>query len=102
MTMKAPMTPTQVVEDIKAKLISRILQSIESLSVRQAEAVTGMLYMTISRMRRGIGGAHLLEDLIKAALNAGVSVDVHIGEPNPRVRIDGRQNMFRSKRRRRH
>ena len=74
--MKAPKAPnTQVVEDIKAKLISRILQSVEGLSVRQAEFETGMLYMTISRMRRGIGGR--LEDLIEAALNVGVSVDVH-------------------------
>jgi hypothetical protein len=100
--VKDPKTPTQVVEDIKAKLVSRILQSVEGLSVCQAESVTGILYMTISRMRRGNGGGHLLEDLIKAALNTGVSVDVHIGEPNRSVRIDGRQNMFRPKRQRSH
>jgi hypothetical protein len=95
--VKAPMTPAQVVEDIKAKLISTILVSVEGLSVRQAESVTGILYVTISRMRRGTRGGHLLEDLIKAALNVGVSVDVHIGKPTPSVRIDGRQNMFRPK-----
>jgi len=100
--VKAPKAPnTQVVEDIKAKLISRILQSVEGLSVRQAEFETGMLYMTISRMRRGIGGR--LEELIEAALNAGVSVDVHIGEARPTVRTDGRENMFKApKPRRRH
>jgi hypothetical protein len=95
------MTPTQVVEDIKAKLISTILQSVEGRSVRQAESVTGMLYVTISRMRRGIGRGFLLEELIKAAITAGVSVDVHIGEPHPTVGLDGRQDMFRPKRRRR-
>src|SRR5262245_53337561 len=91
---KAPMTSVQLVEDIKATLISRILQSVEGLSVRQAESETGMVYMTISRMRRGIWGR--LEELIEAALNVGVSVDVHIGEARPTVRTDGRQNMIKA------
>jgi hypothetical protein len=103
--MKAPMTPEQVVERIKVKLISSILQSIDGLSVRQAESVTGMSYQSISRMRQGIRRGHLvhlLEYLIKAAIKAGVTVDVHIGEPHRNARIDGRQDLFRPKRQRRH
>jgi predicted XRE-type DNA-binding protein len=69
---------------LKSKLIAIILREIVGLSVRQAEYVTGLRALIISRLRRGLNHDFLLDALLGAAMNIGVHVQMHVGKPPPR------------------
>jgi transcriptional regulator with XRE-family HTH domain len=87
-------------ELLKRLLIAAILQSIKGFSVRQGESIAGIQAATISRLRRGVDRDYSLEVLIRAAINLGVPVDIHVGEPLMRAPPpDGREGTRRPKER---
>jgi hypothetical protein len=73
------------IEQLKQKLRAVILRSIKGASVRQAAAITGLRPITISRLRRGLDRDYSLEGLIRAAMNIGISIDIHVGDQVPTV-----------------
>ena len=73
------------IEQLKQKLRAVILRSIKGLSVRQAAPITGLRPTTISRLRRGLDRDYSLEGLIRAAMNIGISIDIHVGDQVPTV-----------------
>jgi hypothetical protein len=83
---------------LKRDLTAAILRSIEGLSARQAEPLTGLHATSISRLRRGIDRDYSLELLVRAAIKIGVPVDIHVGEPPTRtLPTGGREGMYRPK-----
>jgi hypothetical protein len=86
------------IERLKRDLTAAILRSIEGLSARQAESITGLHATTISRLRRGIDRDYSLELLVRAAIKIGVPVDILVGEAATRtLPTGGRQGMYRTK-----
>jgi hypothetical protein len=84
------------VEQLKQKLRAVILRSIKGASVRQAAAITGLHPKTISRLRRGLDRDYSLEGLISAAMNIGISIDIHVGKQVPTVLLgEGREGTQR-------
>src|SRR5712671_4961232 len=88
---------------LKRKLTAAILREIEGLSVRQAEPITGLRAITISRLRRGLDRDYSLEGLVRAAINVGAPVSIHVAKPPPRpLPANGREGTRRPKKERRH
>jgi transcriptional regulator with XRE-family HTH domain len=69
------------IEQLMRKLAAIILREIKGLSVRQAEAITGLHAGTISRLRRGLRGHLTLESLLSAAMEVGVPIEIDVSEP---------------------
>jgi hypothetical protein len=85
---------------LKRKLTAAILREIKGLSVRQAEPLTGLRPITISRLRRGLDRDFSLEGLLGAAMNLGLPVEIHVGErlPSTKLRTDGQEGTQRPRR----
>jgi hypothetical protein len=81
------------IKKLKRKLIAIILREIEGVSTHQAERITGLRAIIISRLRRGLGDDFLLDGLLGAAMNIGVAIKLVVGSPatkviNPRTARD--------------
>jgi transcriptional regulator with XRE-family HTH domain len=87
------------IQHLKCALAAAVLREIKGLSVRQAELETGLLPITISRLRRGVARNYSLEGLIAAAINLGLPLEIHVGErpPSKISRKDGREGTRRPK-----
>jgi hypothetical protein len=89
------MSDDAIIEGMKSRLKAAILQSIRGLSVRQAEPLTGLAGIVISRMRRGVGN-HTIDLLLRAAIKLKLPVDIHIAKSPPRpLPADGREGIRR-------
>jgi hypothetical protein len=89
--MRAKIAKVEI-RELKRKLTAAILGEIKGLSVRQAEPLTGLRPITISRLRRGLDRDFSLEGLLGAAMNLGLPIEIHVGErPSSTLRTDGRQ-----------
>jgi hypothetical protein len=91
------------IRELKRKLTAAILREIKGLSVRQAEPLTGLRPITISRLRRGLDRDFSLEGLLGAAMNLGLPIEIHLGErlPSGTLRTDGREGTRQPKKTRR-
>jgi hypothetical protein len=69
------------IKELKRKLIAIILREMEGVSTRQGERITGLRAITISRLRRGLEDDFLLDGLIGAAMNIGVTIELHVSIP---------------------
>jgi hypothetical protein len=89
------MSDDKIIEGMKSKLRAAVLQSIRGLSVRQAEPLTGLAGIVISRMRRDVGN-HSIDLLLRAAIKLKLPVDIHIARSPPRpLPTDGREGTRR-------
>jgi hypothetical protein len=89
------MSDHKIIEGMKSKLRAAVLQSIGGLSVRQAEPLTGLAGIVISRMRRGVGN-HSIDLLLRAAIKLKLPVDIHIAKlPARPLPSDGREGIRR-------
>jgi hypothetical protein len=80
--MRAKIAKAEI-RELKRKLRAAILREIRGLSVRQAEPLTGLRPMTISRLRRGLDRDFSLEGLLGAAMNLGLPIEINVGERLP-------------------
>jgi hypothetical protein len=80
------------IRELKRRLTAAILREIKGLSVRQAEPLTGLRPITISRLRRGLDRDFSLEGLLGAAMNLGLPVEIHVGERLPLERLQTRRS----------
>jgi hypothetical protein len=67
-----PKVANAKIAQLKRKLTAAILRETNGLSVRQAEPLTGLRPITISRLRRGLDRDFSLEGLLGAAMNLGL------------------------------
>jgi|SRR5436190_15989110 hypothetical protein len=95
--MHAKAAANAEIDQFRREIAAAILSEIEGLSVREAEALTGLRPITISRLRRGLAREFALEGLIGAAMKLGLPVKIHIGKRPPPKRKDGREGTRRPK-----